>query len=271
VLRGAIAVARGEHDTAAQIMRQVRPPSDGGCVRVRQLALPVACLTTQAQLAQGDPAGALATARTALEQHPEADPRYLWSLLATGMRACAEAAPARLPPDAGDPAGLRQALEQAAAGLARPGPVEQAHAAACRAAGSPDRAAWDAAAAAWESLGRPYPLAYALLRAGAATAAADRSATASRLQQAADLAGRLGARPLLLQITRLARRARVEITGARPATWSGTGPRAQSGRRHRGSRPSTRHFEPGRPGSKTTISSPTADNSRPSVKPTRSP
>ena len=222
VSRGAIAVARGEHDTAAQIMRQVRPPANGGCVRVRQLALPVACLTTEAQLAHGDPTGALATARTALEQHPDADPRYLWPLLATGMRACAQAAPARLPPDAGDPARLRRALEQAAAGLARPGPVEQAHAAAfaaeaCRAAGRPDQAAWDAAAAAWDSLGQPYPLAYALLRAAAAAAAADRDAAASRLQQAADLA-RLGTRPLLLQITRLARRARVEITGTGPAT-----------------------------------------------------
>ena len=131
--------------------------------------------------------------------------------------------PGRLPPEAGGPAELRRALELAAAGLARPGPVEQAHAAvfeaeAARAAGHPDRAAWDAAAAAWESLGQPYPLAYALLRAaGAAAAAGDRDAAASRLQRAAELASQLRARPLLQQISKVARRARVEIAGTSPA------------------------------------------------------
>ena len=83
--------------------------------------------------------------------------------------------------------------------------------------GCPDRAAWDAAAAAWESLGQPYPLACALLRAAAAAAAAgDRDAAASRLQRAADLAGQLRARPLLAQISQLARRAHVEIAGTGP-------------------------------------------------------
>jgi DNA-binding CsgD family transcriptional regulator/tetratricopeptide (TPR) repeat protein len=217
VLRGRIAVARGEHDTAARIMRQLGPPP-AGAQAATQLALPVACLTTQVRLAHGDLAGALAAVCVALPQHQDADPRYLWPLLATGMRACADAGPARLPPEAGDPAGLRQALERAAAGAARPGPVEQAHVAvfaaeASRAAGRRDRTAWDTAAAAWESLGQPYPLAYALLRAAGAVAAADRDAAASRLQQAAGLASQLRARPLLGQISSLARRARVEITG----------------------------------------------------------
>ena len=222
MLHGRIAVARGEYDTVAQIMWQLRPPSGGGCVRVTQLALPLACLTTEAHLAHGELAGALAAARAALERHSDADPRYLWPLLATGMRACAEATPVRLPPEASDPAHLRRALERAAAGLARPGPVEQAHAAAfgaeaSRAAGVTDGAAWDAAATAWETLGQPYPLAYALLRAAAATAAADRDAVASRLQRAADLAGQLHARLLLQQISNVARRARIGITGTSPA------------------------------------------------------
>ena len=204
-------------------MRQLRPPPADARAHGTQLALPIACLTTEVQLAQGDLAGALAAARTACAQHPDAEPRYLWLLLATGMRACAEAGPGRLSAEAGDPAELRRALELAAAGLARPGRVEQAHAAvfdaeASRAVGHPDRAAWDAAAAAWESLGQPYPLAYALLRAaGAAAAAGDRDAAASRLQRAAELAGELRARPLLQQISRVARRARVEITGTSPA------------------------------------------------------
>ncbi len=36
---------------------------------------------------------------------------------------------------------------------------------ASRARSRPDSEAWNGAAAAWEALGRPYPLAYALLRA----------------------------------------------------------------------------------------------------------
>ena len=220
VLRGRIAVARGEQETAARIVEQLHT-----LLRSRQantlLAPPTAILTIEVRLAQGDLAGAIASVRTALAPLPDAEPRYLWPLLATGMRACVDAVPAHLPPEVGGRAELQSALERAAAGIPRPGPVEQAHAAvfdaeASRAAGCPDRAAWDAAAAAWESLGQPYPLAYALLRAAAAAAAAgDRDAAASRLQRAADLAG-LRARPLLAQISRLARRAHVEIAGTSP-------------------------------------------------------
>ena len=227
LLRGRIAVARGEHDTAAWIIgwitRQLRPPPAGAQADT-ELALPIACLTAEARLAHGDLPGALAAVRAASVQHLDVEPRYLWPLLATGMRACAEAGPARLPPEAGDPAELRRALERSAAGLARPGRVEQAHATvfsaeASRGADHPDRAAWDTAAAAWESLGQPYPLAYALLHAaGAAAAAGDRDAAASRLQRAAELAGQLRARPLLQQISRVARRARVEIAGT---SWTG--------------------------------------------------
>ena len=221
VLRGRIAVARGEQETAARIVEQLHT-----LLRSRQantpLAPPTAILTIEVRLAQGDLAGALAAVSTALAPLPDAEPRYLWPLLATGMRACVDAVPAHLPPEVGGRAELQSALERAAAGIPRPGPVEQAHAAvfdaeASRAAGCPDRAAWDAAAAAWESLGQPYPLAYALLRAAAAAAAAgDRDAAASRLQQAAELAGLLRARPLLAQISQLARRAHVEIAGTSP-------------------------------------------------------
>jgi len=223
VLRGQIAIARGERETAVQTMRQLRsqPP---GAQAISQLGLPMACLMTIFRLDQGDHAAALAGLRPALTRHHGADPRYLWPLLATGMRACADVGPAHLPPEADSPAQLRPALEQAAAGLARDGRVEQAHAAvfaaeASRAAGHPDQAAWDDAAAAWESLGQPYPLAYALLRgAGAAATAGHRDAAATRLQRAGELAGQLCAGPLLQQITRLARRARIEITGDSQAT-----------------------------------------------------
>jgi DNA-binding CsgD family transcriptional regulator len=218
LLRGRIAVARGEHKTAAQIVQQLR--SQTADVRAEgQIALPLARLETEVRLAQGDLAGALAAARTVPAQYLDAESRYLWPLLATGMRACAEASVVRLLPEAGDPAELRQALERDAGGVRRGGRVERAHAAvftaeAARAAGHLDQAGWDAAAAAWASLGQPYPLAYALVRAAeAAAAAADRDAAAPRLQQAAELARQLRAGPLLQQISQLARRARLEITG----------------------------------------------------------
>ena len=113
-----------------------------------------------------------------------------------------------------------------AASTAQPGPVERAHAAvftaeAARASGHLDREAWDAAARAWEAIGQPYPLAYALLRVGEAAAAeGDRDTAAARLPEAGELAVRLGATPLLQQITRLARQARIGL----PPTVGQAGP-----------------------------------------------
>ena len=203
-------------------MQQLRPQSAGAQDQT-QLALPMACLTVDFWLAEGDLAAAVTAARVAFAQHLGAAPRYLWPLAVTGMRACAEVGPASSPQPAGNPAELRQALQHAAAGLARLGRVEHAYATvfdaeAARAAGHPDRAAWDAATAAWESVGQPYPLAYALSRAaGAAAAAGHRDAAAIRLQRAAELADQLRARPLLQQISQLARRARIEVSGASQA------------------------------------------------------
>ena len=220
VLRGLIAAARGDDDTAARIVQQLRRPPVGTQAE-SQLALPIVRLAAEVQLAQGDLAGAFATGRIALTRLQDSETRYLWPLLATAMRACAEAVTMGVPQEADAPDELRPALELAAAGLAVDGPVERAHAAvfaaeASRAAGQPDLAAWDGAADAWESLGQPYRLAYALLRAaGAAAAGGHRDAAATRLQRAAELAGQLRAGPLLQDIGQLARRARVEITGRR--------------------------------------------------------
>ena len=72
--------------------------------------------------------------------------------------------------------------------------------------------AWDEAAQAWEAVGQPYPLAVALLRsAEAALSAGDRDGGTARLRRAADLAQRLGARPLSDDIALLARRARISL------------------------------------------------------------
>jgi DNA-binding CsgD family transcriptional regulator len=135
------------------------------------------------------------------------------------MQACAEARAVSLPPAAGDPAELRKNLQSRAAMVARWNPLHDAYAAAfaaeaARAGGSRTVAGWDAAAAAWEAVGQPYPLAYALARAAAAAAAAgDRDEAASRLHRAAELADQLAAQPLQQQIAQLARRARIELPG----------------------------------------------------------
>jgi DNA-binding CsgD family transcriptional regulator len=186
-----------------------------------QRLLSLARIEIDARLARGDLPGALDAGRTALIRDWPADPRYLWPLLASAMRACAETSAVRLPPEACDPGRLRKDLELRAGSTGRAGPVHDAWAAtfaaeAARAdAGAndrPDLAGWDAAASAWAALAQPQQEAYALLRAaGAASAAGNREGAAARLGRAADLAGRLGARPLLEQIGSLARRARVDV------------------------------------------------------------
>jgi DNA-binding NarL/FixJ family response regulator len=102
-------------------------------------------------------------------------------------------------------------------------PLHQAWAAlfaaeADRARGRHELAGWDAAGAAWEDLGQPYPAAYSLLQAaGAAAAAGSRDGAAGRLRRAAELAGQLGARPLLQRIGRMARRADVDLPASNDA------------------------------------------------------
>jgi DNA-binding CsgD family transcriptional regulator len=87
-------------------------------------------------------------------------------------------------------------------------------------------AAWDEAALAWDGLEEPYSLGETLLHAAeAALARGDRDDAAERLQRAAPLAARLGARPLGEQIAILARRARIRLDAdsASPGEPSGDG------------------------------------------------
>lgn len=96
-------------------------------------------------------------------------------------------------------------------------PDGRAHAALARAelsrvAGEPDRAAWSAAAAAWDALDEPYPAAYARLREAEAAlqARAARPGAATLLAAARDTARALGAAPLLAEVEALIRRARLD-------------------------------------------------------------
>ena len=220
VIRAHIAVARGDQETAERTLDELRSLPAGVQAESQRL-LSLARIEIDARLARGDLAGALGAGRTALIRSRPADPRYLWPLLAAAMRACAEASAASLPPEAWDLGRLRKDLELRAGSTDRPGPVQDAWAAtfaaeSARADGSaddrPGLVGWDVAASAWAALAQPQQEAYALLRAAsAASAAGNRDGAAARLGRAADLAGRLGARPLLEQIGSLARRARVEV------------------------------------------------------------
>jgi len=155
-----------------------------------------------------------------------ANPRYAAPLYGLGVRVEADRAelarahrPGQPAPDDGTATALLARLDQAAAGPAGAGIPELAawHATALaertRQQGPSDPAAWAAAAAAWERLGQPYRVAYAGFRhAEALLASGDRESAAVVLGRAAEVTGRLGARPLDTEIKALARRARLNLT-----------------------------------------------------------
>jgi DNA-binding CsgD family transcriptional regulator/tetratricopeptide (TPR) repeat protein len=235
-LRGEIALRRGDLAGAAESVATARAAlGPAGYRHPGQYQIPLARLDIELRLAEGQPSAALAAAADAVGRLDLAlDPRYAWPLLAAAARAVTAAARA---------AGRDRALaEQAAELLARlralaaqmpaHGPVQQADrlafsaealraqeavrmapaapAAATGRAAQENPASWDAAAASWERVGQPYPLAVALLAAAeAALAAGDRDGVAERLQRAAELADNLRARPLAVEIGVLARNARI--------------------------------------------------------------
>jgi ATP/maltotriose-dependent transcriptional regulator MalT len=156
-----------------------------------------------------------------------ANPRYAAPLYGLGVRVEADRAELARARHPGSPAGddgtataLLERLGQAAAGPAAAGIPELAawHATALaertRQEGQSDPAAWAAAATGWERLGQPYRLAYARYRHAEAllAGAGDRDTAAAVLGHAADITGRLGARPLDAEVRALARRARLALT-----------------------------------------------------------
>lgn len=222
-LRGQLAVARGEMDIASAMLRELAELPAGVRAEPQRL-LPLIQLEIDCRLAEGDLTAAQAAVSPVLDLDLDLDatPRYSWPLLVAAMRACAEAiGHAR---DTDHITALRDGLQVRAAVLGRHSPAERAHAAtfaaeAARADRTPDPAGWNVAATAWETAGQPYPLAYALIRAAAATAAAgDRDAAARRLTRADTLATQLRAAPLQQHISQLARRARIPLTPAEGGT-----------------------------------------------------
>jgi DNA-binding CsgD family transcriptional regulator/tetratricopeptide (TPR) repeat protein len=231
-LAGELALRRGDLAAAADLAALGRAAlASIGHGRLGQYSIPLARLDIELLLAEGKPADALAAADDAVGRIDLAlDPRFAWALLAVAATAAGAAVRVRrtnaaLAGRAGD---LLARLHALAGAMPARGPVQQAdrltfRAEALRAAAAAPGdetpaaqilAAFDAAAAAWEGDGQPYPLAVALLRgAEAALAASDRDGAAARLRRAADLAGGLGARPLAKEIKALAASARIRADG----------------------------------------------------------
>ncbi len=226
LVRAELALGRGEHDEAAArladalgIDSATAEPQLGGVIQ-----------TLRAELARRG--GDLDAARAAIDIAMEAiratgdqDPMRLASVGATGVTIEADAAERAR--DLGEQDAEAAAAERAAMLLGRVrrgvelmGPkaaVEPAHlataeAAATRVAGRPDPAAWAAAAARWDALGRPYPAATARWRqAEAFVAAGDRDAAAATAAGALATARTLGAIWLESEIEGLAARARLRL------------------------------------------------------------
>ena len=231
-LAGELALRRGDLAAAADSAALGRAAlANIGHGRLGQYSIPLARLDIELLLAEGKPADALAAADDAVGRIDLAlDPRFAWALLAVAATVAGAAIRVRRTDAAlaGRAADLLVRLHALAGTMPARGPVQQAdrltfRAEALRAAAAAPGdetpagqilAAFDAAAAAWEGDGQPYPLALALLHgAEAALAASDRDGAAARLRRAADLAGALGARPLAKEIEALAASARIRADG----------------------------------------------------------
>ena len=234
---GEIALRRGDLGEALEHAAAARSAlGSAGFKHRAQHDIPLTQLDVELCLASGKPGDALA-AVTAVDGRLDLaeDARYAWPLLAAAARAAAAAAAAAgagAVSGDGQPADVLHRLRALAAQMPAFGPVQRANrltfsAEALRAAAVAEPgpgqseagddkvlAAFDAAAAAWERVGDPYPHAVALLHAAeAALAAGDRDRAAQRLRRASELADRLGARPLLEETGSLARSARIQPPG----------------------------------------------------------
>jgi len=213
-LRAEVAVARGDLEMATPAIAAARRLIGRGAVTKAQDFFPVCRIEAELLLAQDRPAAAIEAIRPVLDGHGlRAETRYGLPAMVTGALACTEA---------GDPAPLAE-MRDWVAPLRLYGPVQKAdlltfNAEAALAEGTNDPAAWQEVVAAWDTLGRPYQLARALLRAAAAEAVAGRRDQAEpMLRRAADIAHRLGAAPLTRKIDDLARRSRIALDPAASA------------------------------------------------------
>jgi DNA-binding CsgD family transcriptional regulator len=215
--KGVLDAARGDFAAAHEALRRVDEVL-GPTATPEMRAL---TLDLEAELAvwEGRPEVASRAAEGACELATHVDIQVFGRSAELGARAEADRAErARAGRDA---AAARAAVQrartfqQAAAASARP-PALTLEAEIARAMGEPDPAAWEAAAAAWQSWDAPFRAAYARWRWAEALLAepGGREAARDALREARAVAHDLGAKPLLGEIDALARRARIDLDRA---------------------------------------------------------
>jgi DNA-binding CsgD family transcriptional regulator/tetratricopeptide (TPR) repeat protein len=226
--------SRGRFEAAARELREAREIDQA--LSEAELYHP-ALLTGLAELAMWQ--GRIADVRAAVSEGLERgrsdeppDPALAW-LAAIALRAEADAAQiARSRRDEGALAESRAWAERIRARLDEyEGEVRRSRVPAtgrtsalgaqCRAElarleGKADPAAWRGVAEAWDALGRPYPVAYARYREGEASIGTrgGRDDAEAAVRAAHATAVELGAAPLMLEIERLARVARIDLSAA---------------------------------------------------------
>ena len=221
-LRAAIALARGDTVPAEKALAFTREALAPGVRPAVDPWLPLR-LEAELRLAQGRVAEAAAVIERGLaDADLRRSERFTWPMLVVAAQVAAAGAP-----------GLLDELRHRAAESPVTGPVLRGlaltfAAEADRAAGTVVRSECDEAVAAWEQVGNPYRLARALMGAAEAAAAdGDRPAAAVHVRRAAEIADRLGARPLREQADWLARRARLTLAGDPAAPAAEPGEHAQ--------------------------------------------
>ena len=221
-LRAAIALARGDTAPAEKALAFTREALAPGVRPAVDPWLPLR-LEAELRLAQGRVAEAAAVVERGLaDADLRRSERFTWPMLVVAAQVAAAGAP-----------GLLDELRHRAAESPVTGPVLRGlaltfGAEADRAAGIVVRSECDEAVAAWEQVGNPYRLARALMGAAEAAAAdGDRPAAAVHVRRAAEIADRLGARPLREQADWLARRARLTLAGDPAAPAAEPGEHAQ--------------------------------------------
>ena len=226
LVAGALALARGDLSGAADALDRASDLIASQRYR-SQSHLPHVQLQVELAAACDQPGRALAVAADTLAAHDlQPNPRYAWPLLRAVAQVAADVltrpAATRTAAEAELAASVLATAREVAAKLEVNGPVQVALQLTFRAeVGRADLAAaetgtlWWAAVAAWDQLGEPLPLGYALYRAAEAALAGSggRAAAATPLGRAAGIARELGAARLLAEVTELAQRARIRLPG----------------------------------------------------------
>jgi ATP/maltotriose-dependent transcriptional regulator MalT len=203
-LAGEIRVARGDLEAATASLEAASLLSSRNATRRAEDLFSVIRLEAALLLGQGRPALVPAAIEPVLAHvNLTDDTRYAWPVLVLAAAACVAI---------GDEPTLAR-VRTRAENLPVYGPLQRAHqltfAATLTKGAAAAASAWDTAAEVWGSLAQPYAQSRALVGgARAALLSGDREQAEVRLRRAAELADRLGARPLRLQIEDLSRRAR---------------------------------------------------------------